>query len=231
MSLNACCFDGCTRGIVNGLTGLCKGHQWQRDNQWPELRPIGERWLTPSFCEFDGCEYGVWAHGLCRAHLHQSQEGKSLAPVQRRKKSRPVCGVPDCDWPTVAKQRCRLHRKLGDDAVPGSRLAQTGQCTVCSSAVHVAGLCVVHYKQKTSYGAMHPGGIEAIHAEHTGECHSCGDNRPDLVIDHDHKTKAYRGWLCPPCNKAEGLLKTADRATSLAAYIITHSKESSDVMQ
>src|ERR1035437_5063849 len=35
------------------------------------------------------------------------------------------------------------------------------------------------------------------------KCELCRAERP-LCIDHDHKTGAFRGWLCSSCNRALG---------------------------
>lgn len=58
------------------------------------------------------------------------------------------------------------------------------------------------------------------------QCGACGAV-DDLKIDHDHRhcpshqgcRKCVRGWLCHPCNSAEGLLKNAERARQLADYM------------
>lgn len=58
-------------------------------------------------------------------------------------------------------------------------------------------------------------------------CGSCGDSGLRLSIDHDHShcegergcAHCVRGYLCQPCNTAEGLLRTAERAQALASYM------------
>ena len=57
-------------------------------------------------------------------------------------------------------------------------------------------------------------------------CAVCGSIE-DIKIDHDHRhcdckrgcKECVRGYLCHGCNAAEGLLKTAERAQSLADYM------------
>lgn len=58
------------------------------------------------------------------------------------------------------------------------------------------------------------------------ECGSCGATAK-LGIDHDHRhcpgpngcAECVQGWLCHPCNSAEGLLRTPGRARQLAIYM------------
>ncbi|MFB9248541.1 endonuclease domain-containing protein [Sphaerisporangium melleum] len=57
-------------------------------------------------------------------------------------------------------------------------------------------------------------------------CAACGATS-NLKIDHDHTCcpaerscgRCVRGYLCHECNTAEGLLKTPERAASLAVYM------------
>ena len=37
-------------------------------------------------------------------------------------------------------------------------------------------------------------------------CECCGRSPPQLVLDHDHQTGAFRGWLCRECNSGLGFL-------------------------
>jgi hypothetical protein len=36
------------------------------------------------------------------------------------------------------------------------------------------------------------------------ECEICGDDESPLQLDHNHKTRAFRGWLCQNCNTILG---------------------------
>lgn len=50
------------------------------------------------------------------------------------------------------------------------------------------------------------------------KCEMCGAVSPySLCIDHDHKTGAFRGWLCFPCNT--GLGKLGDNIDGLLRAI------------
>ena len=37
-------------------------------------------------------------------------------------------------------------------------------------------------------------------------CYCCGKYCENLVLDHDHKTNKFRGWLCKSCNVGIGYL-------------------------
>lgn len=56
-----------------------------------------------------------------------------------------------------------------------------------------------------------------------GRCDSCGKPNASgrsLHVDHDHKTKQYRGVLCTGCNLALGCLHdNRDTVLALASYI------------
>ncbi len=69
--------------------------------------------------------------------------------------------------------------------------------------------------------------MRQITGDETPRCGSCGDGGERLAIDHDHGhcvgergcEHCVRGYLCQPCNVAEGLLRTVDRARALADYM------------
>lgn len=51
-------------------------------------------------------------------------------------------------------------------------------------------------------------------------CAICGQKRPRMAIDHDHKTGAVRGTLCNTCNTGIGLLgDDPDRCIQAAEYL------------
>lgn len=66
---------------------------------------------------------------------------------------------------------------------------------------------------------------EELRQSFTGRCHSCGKFESEcaqkLHMDHDHKTGCFRGWLCPGCNMALGLLQDKfQRIIQLLAYLV-----------
>lgn len=61
-------------------------------------------------------------------------------------------------------------------------------------------------------------GIIGAHGDtRGGPCEICGDDMPQLHLDHDHTTGAIRGWLCRACNQGLGLFR--DNPTRLGAAI------------
>jgi hypothetical protein len=53
-----------------------------------------------------------------------------------------------------------------------------------------------------------------------GRCNSCGDAFQETPhADHDHTTGAFRGFVCEPCNLAEGIIKTKERWLALGRYM------------
>ena len=52
------------------------------------------------------------------------------------------------------------------------------------------------------------------------KCECCGDFTVKLVLDHNHKTNEFRGWLCTNCNQALGKLKEdVDVVMKAARYL------------
>ena len=45
--------------------------------------------------------------------------------------------------------------------------------------------------------------LRELHPKHES-CDICGATDRTLLLDHDHDTKEFRGWLCVKCNTAIG---------------------------
>jgi hypothetical protein len=57
-------------------------------------------------------------------------------------------------------------------------------------------------------------------------CERCGELHRYICFDHDHKTGAFRGWLCDRCNKVLGLVYDDPRILRiLADYLEAHHGE------
>lgn len=69
--------------------------------------------------------------------------------------------------------------------------------------------------------------MQELTGDESPRCGSCGEAGARLAIDHNHDhcegergcAHCVRGYLCQPCNTAEGLLRTVERAEQLAAYM------------
>ena len=48
--------------------------------------------------------------------------------------------------------------------------------------------------------------LYAKHGPKSDECVCCGSKDKKIVLDHDHKTGEFRGWICEPCNLGLGQL-------------------------
>lgn len=56
----------------------------------------------------------------------------------------------------------------------------------------------------TRYG-LTPEQYHGLYNNQKGCCAICGEHRPKLHIDHNHKTKVVRGLLCENCNRMLGM--------------------------
>lgn len=129
------------------------------------------------------------------------------------KQKSPTCR--DCEEINAGKRWCLDcgdwvdHSEFNRTGVDGK--FWTVRCRLCRSA-HRHGVTVKLLLERQ--GSAKP------------ECAACGSEHA-LKVDHDHSCCAHangcpncvRGYLCHECNTAEGLIKTAERALKLAAYI------------
>lgn len=76
------------------------------------------------------------------------------------------------------------------------------------------------------------GGIDHRHLKRTAppkpeKCEVCkvygNSNKQGLNLDHDHKTRKFRGWLCTRCNVTLGYAKDSpELLIALATYLTNH---------
>ena len=57
---------------------------------------------------------------------------------------------------------------------------------------------------RTRYG-LELGQEEMLYLAQCGKCSICEKDDAPLVVDHDHRTKTFRGLLCRQCNSALGV--------------------------
>lgn len=60
--------------------------------------------------------------------------------------------------------------------------------------------------------------LKKRHPKKSDICDCCKTYNSKLVLDHDHQTKKFRGWICEPCNL--GIGKLGDSISSLLKAII-----------
>ena len=53
------------------------------------------------------------------------------------------------------------------------------------------------------------------------KCKLCGTTEK-IVFDHDHETEKFRGWLCDPCNRSQGVIETRGGSDLVAIKIEGH---------
>ena len=93
--------------------------------------------------------------------------------------------------------------------------------------------CSAIYRGKNQRGGNHPrwkGGVDGRFLKlqtprpRPDKCEVCGDygkKRNGIVLDHNHKTKTFRGWICSNCNTALGLLQEdPKRFDNLKKYLL-----------
>ena len=119
----------------------------------------------------------------------------------------------------MAKQFClRGH----DTHTTGRR--KTGHCNVCVREADLRRYRALDSEGKASRrlvqlkSSRKRAGIKDADSEvRSGNCPACGTFADPLHLDHDHATGEKRGWLCPACNTALGLLQ--DNPTTLQNLI------------
>jgi hypothetical protein len=55
------------------------------------------------------------------------------------------------------------------------------------------------------------------------ECECCGKKTENLLVDHDHQTGKFRGWLCKTCNI--GIGKLGDNLSGLERAVLYLKRE------
>jgi Recombination endonuclease VII len=106
-----------------------------------------------------------------------------------------------------------LHKREVFDSTRVGARRSGNVCSVCREAeVYKNGKCkacrkdyVFWWNTKARFGVTREQ-WEKKFAEQEGRCAICGKDECELVVDHDHLTKKFRGLLCRSCNVAIGIL-------------------------
>lgn len=169
-------------------------------------------------CTFPGCVNSITALGLCGAHYMQKRRGRDLTPLPAYVE----CSTEGCQEQTRRISGvCAFHRDR-----PGR--PERGQCAVewCDRKAGLV-FCTNHRDFRASWKLTQEQALELLN---TGtSCKACGASHPSLHADHDHSHphegragcyECFRGFLCPTCNIALGLLKDSpERIEKLLHYL------------
>jgi len=97
---------------------------------------------------------------------------------------------PVADGKTCIK--CKQNKVLTDfvtySSIPNSKSGYKNVCRQCTNAQGR----VIRQLRKS-----HP-------KPSCNTCEICKSNHKQLVLDHDHKTNKFRGWICSNCNTGLG---------------------------
>lgn len=151
-----------------------------------------------------------------------------------------LCKVEGCDRKHSYFGYCGMHamryRKHGDPLkvlprghLPDGRTCSYDGCTTPLCHSNKSGLCRRHMntsdrrKAALLRDARKRKGLPNPSRPCPTLCERPGCIRPAKCLDHDHKTGAFRGWLCSPCNRALGLLgDTLDAVRGAVRYLSVH---------
>lgn len=117
------------------------------------------------------------------------------------------------------KLRCNCCGEIkARDEFSVNNSALSGRCGMCRECVRWKGRLGKYGITREQY--------QDLYTKQNGKCASCGcvwagtEMHPDLVVDHDHKTGAVRGLLCPDCNNILGLANDSQtRLDAAKAYL------------
>ena len=202
--------------------------------------------VVRGLCTVDGCTRAHKARGYCAVHYQHYLRGVPVrAEIKTRDRTVYVhCSEEGCQEPVKAKGLCMTHyaRFLRHGHTRyRDRKKPAKPCTVagCESHMYANGFCHQHYmrekKLAQKYGLTLDQASSMLEAQ-GGVCAICGgipsavnglsQKVVDFNVDHDHKTSAVRGLLCPHCNRGIGLLQDDPSViTSAIAYLAKHSPD------
>lgn len=175
-------------------------------------------------CDFVGCAKKHASRGYCQGHYVQLRAGKELTALNSVRRGVERHGTAsmyqnhDC--------RCELCRVANNAYTAGRRSMATVNrehselanspsdgcpCADCKEARKV-------YNQQR-LGIRHNIDYDAELEKRGGICDSCHRERV-LVLDHDHITGVFRGFICNSCNSGIGNLgDTVDGVAAALKYL------------
>lgn len=240
----ACSVEGCSS--LARARGWCGRHYqvWSNHGDVNYRRPTAQ----DSPCTIDGCETKVHSKGLCSMHYRRNRlhGDPNLSWVNKKAK---VCTAEGCEQEQKSRTYCLKHyqvwRKHADPnyvrpqgEVPHGTLTGYGmhgcRCAECKKAQANSNRI---NNLRANFGIT-PEDYDRMWESQGGVCAICcleGSGRLAgrlMAVDHDHTTGKVRGLLCQRCNHAVGLLHDdAERAMSLAAYLLQHADVLREVSQ
>lgn len=126
---------------------------------------------------------------------------------------------------------CKKEKPLEDFSIhPKCKFGRNSKCKICKNdlAKHYFSkhkTRILKAQKKRCRKRFHRYGLSdeeynRIHAEQSGKCAICGDDKKKLCVDHDHVSNVVRGLLCGQCNVAIGMLsENADTLRNAIVYI------------
>ena len=101
--------------------------------------------------------------------------------------------LPEEDLSELETKVCRLCGEEKPLSEYYSHPHYTGNIFKYCRSCHIERTSTAYYLKKTA-------------PPQNGRCDCCGRLEQKLMLDHDHNTKEFRGWLCRSCNTGIGSL-------------------------
>ena len=148
----------------------------------------------------------------------------SRAYNEARRQTRVLTGLQRAHRVYRTKEAARLAAKVaGETQYTSERVCSRGHVNLRRSTS--TGACVKCHAMKVL--AAYRRGLPTPTRPEPEVCDNC--RRPPrakaLAIDHDHKTGAFRGWLCGPCNTGIGLLGDTEESVQQTLAYLHRSKQ------
>lgn len=208
--------------------GLCRGcYDRRRRRGTTERKNVSNL----GACSVEGCDRQSFAKNLCC--LHYQRDRHPLNATWRNLRKRWPGEFPDgwrkfevflADVGERPDPKAQLRRR--DHAAPWSKGNAIWSLPVAPRSSISAKDYSRRWDLRKKYGITVEQ-VEAMAKAQDGRCGCCpavlGENGAKVCVDHDHVTRAVRGLLCDPCNKALGLMQDDPaRLRAAAEYLERH---------